>query len=102
MTRNIVQKRNLPPWPGRFLLVSGPKLEPRPKTERGMSFDSPARQESQGITRSNPPATDRRWGALLPGRFPADMTVFGGNKVEPPCRGVSQKGNKSALALLHA
>ena len=26
------KKRNLPPWQGRFLLVSGPKLEPRPKT----------------------------------------------------------------------
>jgi len=25
-------KRNLPPWQGRFLLVSGPSLEPRPKT----------------------------------------------------------------------
>src|SRR5690349_986234 len=29
------KKRNLPPWPGRFLLVSGPKLEPRPKTVGG-------------------------------------------------------------------
>jgi hypothetical protein len=31
-TDNGPKKRNLPPWQGRFLFVSGPQLEPGPKT----------------------------------------------------------------------
>jgi hypothetical protein len=36
------KKRNLPPWQGRFLFVSGPKLEPRPKTLEVTGDDGPA------------------------------------------------------------
>src|SRR2546425_6157894 len=41
------KKRSLPPWQGRLLIVSGPKLEPRPKTLE-VTEHSRAREPAQG------------------------------------------------------
>ena len=61
------KKRNLPPWQGRFLLVSGPELEPRPKTERGLT--GRAREAAGGVPRAGGQTSGTLLGRLLRGRL---------------------------------